>query len=549
MEYNPTMSQGAQYLGRQQQLYVAHDNTQIQATFQMQQHLQHQILQQPQQQPQQQTVTPPPISDSGPFQQLSPVLRPSPALIASMQTISFEPPVKPAAVPFPVTSAASSPLFPFSCDDMDITSASFMATNTTLQPFAIDDNNIITSNNIVMATSGGTSMNTDVNAGPSFPAVQNVAQAMLEYENHSHINFSSGIPAPASMTNNYAPMSQPFSTPVSRASSALQFDETMVARLNLHQDTAIVSQTAGLAIETSLPLYDILPLASGTNAIQKDARAPASMSAPTMPETKRLTALRRSQSEKVASIDALPLVTSFGQVTSSSSSISRTPVMNRNRNTSQPIISPWSTVGAASTASSSSSSSSFHSVVSPAKSLSKSLRPLSTQFTFVTSTPQTNKEMFLGKIKTSGRRSSTPASQFQFQSPFQPVSTISKSLLMDTSKTMMPTPRRVTNPSSSLDKVISAALPVSSSSSSRLSQPLFITFDMNKVDKSSRGRCSGSAISKEIARLWNQEPECVKRLYEIEAEMERFRLKQTFPEYRYQRKSSNNKNDRKKKKH
>ncbi|KAF9938837.1 hypothetical protein BGZ67_010312 [Mortierella alpina] len=60
------------------------------------------------------------------------------------------------------------------------------------------------------------------------------------------------------------------------------------------------------------------------------------------------------------------------------------------------------------------------------------------------------------------------------------------------------------------------------------------TFAKNKAYFKQSG-ASGAAISREIAHRWNQEPESVKRLFELQAEMERHRVLQAFPDYKYKK--------------
>ncbi|KAF9952240.1 hypothetical protein BGZ70_000676 [Mortierella alpina] len=61
-----------------------------------------------------------------------------------------------------------------------------------------------------------------------------------------------------------------------------------------------------------------------------------------------------------------------------------------------------------------------------------------------------------------------------------------------------------------------------------------ITFAKNKIYFKQSG-ASGAAISREIAQRWNQEPESVKKLFELQAEMERHRVLQAFPDYKYKK--------------
>ncbi|KAF9289383.1 hypothetical protein BGZ68_009497 [Mortierella alpina] len=74
------------------------------------------------------------------------------------------------------------------------------------------------------------------------------------------------------------------------------------------------------------------------------------------------------------------------------------------------------------------------------------------------------------------------------------------------------------------------------------------TFAKNKNYFKQSGS-SGAAISREIAQRWNQEPESVKKLFELQAEMERHRVLQAFPDYKYKKrgpqkiKSTNGKMD------
>ncbi|CAO3570177.1 unnamed protein product [Mortierella alpina] len=60
------------------------------------------------------------------------------------------------------------------------------------------------------------------------------------------------------------------------------------------------------------------------------------------------------------------------------------------------------------------------------------------------------------------------------------------------------------------------------------------TFAKNKTYFKQSGS-SGAAISREIAQRWNQEPESVKKLFELQAEMERHRVLQAFPDYKYKK--------------
>ncbi|KAF9962059.1 hypothetical protein BGZ72_010665 [Mortierella alpina] len=63
------------------------------------------------------------------------------------------------------------------------------------------------------------------------------------------------------------------------------------------------------------------------------------------------------------------------------------------------------------------------------------------------------------------------------------------------------------------------------------------TFAKNKTYFKQSG-ASGAAISREIAQRWNQEPESVKKLFELQAEMERHRVLQAFPDYKYKKRGS-----------
>ncbi|KAG0055260.1 hypothetical protein BGZ83_009192 [Gryganskiella cystojenkinii] len=59
-------------------------------------------------------------------------------------------------------------------------------------------------------------------------------------------------------------------------------------------------------------------------------------------------------------------------------------------------------------------------------------------------------------------------------------------------------------------------------------------YEQNKAEFKSRG-FAGSDISKVIAKMWHEEPESTKRLYEAKADFEKYALTQSFPEYKYQK--------------